>query len=116
MPNHRTRRVTSRHVSLRPALCVVVVWSTSVSASTLAIVDPIEELVDAITGPIAVALGLLVLVGMGISYGMGRSDFQEWARNSAVTVLFLAVVFLARPFLRDLFGTPAAPAGALLGF
>ena len=90
--------------------------TTPVCASSLSIVSPFQEFVDAVTGPIAVSLGILVLIGMGIALGFGRVEFQTFAMTSAVTVLLLAIVFLARPFLRDLFGTPATPAGALLGF
>ena len=95
---------------------LVLALTLPVCASTLSIVSPFQEFVDAVTGPIAVSLGILVLIGMGIALGFGRVDFQTFAMTSAVTVLLLAIVFLARPFLRDLFGTPATPAGALLGF
>ena len=101
-------------------MCLIALLALAVTvpicASTLSIVSPLQKLVDALTGPVAVSLAMLVLVSMGIALGFGRVEFQTFAMTSSVTVLLLGIVFLARPFLRDLFGTPATPAAALLGF
>lgn len=87
-----------------------------IDASTLSIVDPVNEWIDTLTGPIAFALGVLVLVGLGIAFGFGKVDFQQLAISGSVTVLLLGLVFLARPLIRELFGTSSTPAAALLGF
>ena len=101
------------------AFCVAVVviaLTVPVDASQLSIVDPVNEWIDTLTGPIAFALGVLVLVGLGIAFGFGKVDFQQLAISGSVTVLLLGLVFLARPLIRELFGTSTTPAAALLGF
>ena len=95
---------------------IILALTIPVDASQLSIVDPVNEWIDTLTGPIAFSLGVLVLVGLGIAFGFGKVDFQQLAISGAVVVLLLGLVFLARPLIRELYGTPSTPAAALLGF
>ncbi len=90
--------------------------TATIEASQLSIVNPVNTWVDTITGPIAFSLGLLVLVGVGLALAFGRVDVQQFAITGAVTILLLAIVFFARPTIRELFGGSSTPAAALLGF
>ena len=87
-----------------------------IDASHLSIVNPIDQWINTITGPVALGLGILIFVALGVGMGTGRLDFKEVAISGTVTVAVLGLIFFARPLIRELFGTSTTPAGALLGF
>lgn len=95
---------------------VLLATTATIEASQLSIVDPVNTWIDTITGPIAFGFGILVLVVAGLMLGFGRADIQQFAITSGVTVLVLAIVFLARQLIPELYGPSSTPAAALLGF
>ena len=103
-------------IFLMPLLIVAVVLATPVEASHLQIVAPINMWINTITGPVALGVGILIFVGLGVAMGSGKIDFTQLAITGLVTVAVLGLIFFARPLIHQLFGTASTPAGALLGF
>ena len=116
MLNHEPARNPHSRIYTLLITFLLFVSATAIEASQLSIVDPVNTWIDTITGPIAFGFGILVMVVAGLMLGFGRADIQQFAITSGVTVLVLAIVFFARPLIRELFGPSSTPAAALLGF
>ena len=97
-------------------LIVIVFLATPIDASHLQIVAPINKWINTITGPVALGLGILIFVGLGVAMGAGKIDFTQLAITGLVTVAVLGLIFFARPLIHQLFGASVTPSGALLGF
>ncbi len=68
---------------------------------------PLENIRNAITGPIAYTISILAIVVSGAMLAFG-GEINEFARRMIMLILVVALVMLAIQFLSELWGTSGA--------
>jgi len=69
--------------------------------------DPLENIRDAITGPIAYTITVVAIVVSGAMLAFG-GEINEFARRMIMLVLVVALIMLAVQFLSDIWNTSGA--------
>ena len=105
---------------------VVVLTQEPVFAESLPWEDPLTELRDSLTGPVAIVIVLIAMLVAGATLIFARVDFSEFAQRMIYIVLVFTVIALSAQLLENMFDleTPlvvdddttstTTPSGALL--
>lgn len=95
-----------KHAYCRLAVLLVMAvipFADALAASTgMPWEDPLQQILDSITGPVAKVFGVLAIVATG--FGFAFSDGGTVARRAFGVVFGLAIVFAATSFFLPLFG------------
>ncbi len=68
--------------------------------------SPLQKLVDSLTGPVAIGISILCILGAGLALAFG-GEITGFVRTMIVIVLVVAVIVFAAGFLTQLTGKSA---------
>ncbi|WP_151869223.1 TrbC/VirB2 family protein [Acinetobacter soli] len=74
--------------------------------------SPLQKLIDSLTGPVAIGISILCILGAGLALAFG-GEITGFVRTMIVIVLVVAVIVFAAGFLTQLTGKSALLPGIM---
>lgn len=74
--------------------------------------SPLQKLIDSLTGPVAIGISVLCILGAGLALAFG-GEITGFVRTMIVIVLVVAVIVFAAGFLTQLTGKSALLPGIM---
>jgi type IV secretion system protein TrbC len=99
---HRTKRRTLVTVSLIVAVVLLGAGDALASSAGMPWEGPLNRLLQSLTGPVAKAVGVFSIVGLG--FGIAFSEGGSGLRKALWVVLGLAIAFSATSFFLSFMG------------